>query len=262
MKKNQPFYKYRFAYSAAMCAALAAGASVNDANAEAFTLSTPTGTGSVAVGQSFIPGFDESPDTGLGAGDSVYLENYSFVSGGTGVGSSATRLAVFNTPFFGFTVTGPQNPDFTFPIEANLSDAVALSENTVDAAAAGEGDALSFDFDSLELDAGVAYSAILVAEAPGDKIVPTATSLAFVEFVEVTTGVFQPAANLGGTGNFNFTSLFADTGGFGFLGGATDANDLAFTATFNTEIPEPGSLTLAVLAGALIMVRRKSGKMD
>lgn len=261
MRKNHLFCEYRFACSAAMCAAIVAGANVNDANAETFTLSTPTGVGSVAVGQSFIPGLDESPDTGLGAGDAVYLENFSFVSGGTGVGSSATRLAIFNTPFFGFTVTGPQNPDFTFPIEANLGDAVALSENTIDAAAAGEGDALSFDFDSLELDAGVAYSAILVAEAPGDKIVPTATSIAFVEFVEVTAGVFEPAANLGGTGNFNFTSLFADTGGFGFLGGATGANDLAFTATFNTEIPEPGSFAVAALTGGLLMVRRKHGKV-
>ncbi|MEM6552254.1 MAG: hypothetical protein AAF750_09035 [Planctomycetota bacterium] len=250
MNPSNPSRTHSFALKFCLASATLLGTAASS-HAEIFTLSAPDGTNSTAVGQAFLPIADEVPETGLGAGDVVFLNNFSFTSGGEGTGDAATRLAIFDVSFFGFNIGG------TAPLEANLADAVALSTNAVDTASASDGDTLSFNFDSLELPADGTFSAVFVTVAPGDIIVPIEVSTKFVSFTEVSPGVFEPTVNLGGSGNFGFVSLFNDSNGDGFFEAGFDGQDLGFTATFSTVIPEPGSLTLAALASTLLLVRRQ-----
>ncbi|MEM9913500.1 MAG: PEP-CTERM sorting domain-containing protein [Planctomycetota bacterium] len=245
MIQSKQHFIQRFALKPCLASLLLAGAATSS-HASVFTLSAPDGDNTVAAGQAFVPTVDETPDTGLGAGDSVFLNNFSFTSGGAGGGSASTRLAIFSGAFF----------DFTAASEADLTDAVAISSNSVDSSSASDGDVLSFNFNSVELAADGVFSAVFVTEVAGGKIAPVAVSTKFVSFSEVSPGNFQPTINLGGAGNFDFVSLFPDFNADGFFEAGSDGQDLGFTATFST-VPEPGSMALSLAAGGLVLCRRR-----
>ncbi|BAM03148.1 PEP-CTERM sorting domain-containing protein [Phycisphaera mikurensis] len=229
-----------------LAATAAALAVTGTAAAVPFTLSTPLGGATTAYGQSFVPSLGATPDPGLAPSDSVFLETFGFTSGGDGVGSTSTLLAVLPAAFF----------DFSGGLTA--ADAVGVSTNTVDTTSAVYGTAYDFEFGGLELSYtdDAPYSAVFVTDDGAGNLTPLGVSVAFVGFEESSPGVFTPITNLGGTGNFDVTALFGPPSGTGFLGGATDAQDLAITATFDT-VPEPASLALVALGGVALLGRRR-----
>lgn len=206
------------------------------------------GAATSASGQSFGPGVEPDPaTTGFAPGDPVLLNSVEFISGGTGVGADETYLAIMPAAFFDFN----GDPDGTFT--PTIGDAVGISINSYDATSLAFGDSMLFTFDNgLQVTYGDVLSAVFVTIGASDEITPVATSVAFILFVEDPPGTFAPAANYGGTGNFDATALFPDSGNDGFFEGSSDATDLSFVANFS-EIPEPASITLAGLSLALML---------
>lgn len=140
-----------------------------------------------------------------------------------------------NASLFNFITYQESGGAFGFE---DLTEAVAVSTNTVDtlAASLGFGDALEFEFDNVPLLAGNAYDAVFVTitGTPPDEVVTlTKTTIAFQEFEETSPGVFEPEAPVGGTNDLNVTALF-DGVVFndGTLRSANSGFDVAFDAAF------------------------------
>ncbi|MEM9411537.1 MAG: hypothetical protein AAGA30_10510, partial [Planctomycetota bacterium] len=184
------------------------------------------GSSTNAVGQSFQPGLEPVSDPMMLPGDSVNLDSVLFSSGGSGVGNASTRLAIFSGAFYDF-----DGSDGLFV--PTVTDTLGISDNSIDTTALAYGEAINFTFSGLEVGYEDVISAVFVTVNGSNEITPISVSTAFIQFVEDPPGVFNPITNYGGTGNFNATSLFADGNGDGFLEGATDAQDLSFTASFS-----------------------------
>ena len=208
------------------------------------------GSSTTAVGQAFSPGLEPSPDPMLSAGNVVNLDSVLFSSGGGGTGAVNTRLAIMAGAFYDFN--GDPNGSFV----PTTSDAVAVSDNTINTNALAYGDAIEFIFSGAEVNYQDVYSAVFVTINGANELTPVAVSTAFIEFTETSPGVFEPVSNYGGTGNFNATALFADSNGDGFFEGSSDATDLSFTASFSA-VPEPGSAAVLALLAAPLFLRRK-----
>jgi hypothetical protein len=202
------------------------------------------GSSSDAVGQSFQVGLEPTPDPGLMAGDPVQLDSVLFPSGGGGTGSTETYLAIFPGAFFDFNDT------------TTVGDALGISDNTIDTTVLAYGDPINYLFTGLDLAVDDVVSATFVTITGADELTPIPVSTAFIAFIEDPPGVFNPASNYGGSGNFSAVALFADFDANGFLEAATDAQDLSFQATLSTPIPEPGSLLLCAAGLSLLTIRR------
>ncbi|MEM7680779.1 MAG: dockerin type I domain-containing protein [Planctomycetota bacterium] len=217
-------------YCQGIGAALLLGALSPAAAAAPFTEGLlDNGDATIAIGQSFGPGIDPLPSSpGLGLGDPVLLTGFELASGGGGVGDAETRLAILPGAFYDFN----GDPDGTF--SPTVADALGVSDNSFDTTSLAYGDALAYTFGAgLEVAFGDVLSAVLVTVDPGtDVITPLEASVAFIRFFESSPGVFDPAANYGGTDNFDAGGLFGPLTGDGFAVGSFSATDLSFVATF------------------------------
>ncbi len=243
----------RFTQPLVLCGALVGSMAFGSwAHAVTFTEGViADGSSSDAAGQSFVVDLEPMPDLGLNNGDPADLLNVRFTSGGAGTGDAATVLAIMPGAFYDFN----GDPDGSFT--PTVSDAVAVSTNTIDTTALAYGDPISFDFSGATVAAGDVLSAVFVTIGVNDEITPIAVSTAFIQFVEdpPASGTFVPVSNYGGAGNFDATSLFADADGNGFLEGSSNATDLSFQATFDA-VPEPGIAALGAVAAGLMRRRR------
>ncbi len=214
---------------------------------QTFTLTSPTGSSTAAIGQSFSPSVEPMPDPGLGAGATVYLQDFTFTAGGEGLdagtqadfGDAETYLAIMPGAYFAYDVSAVQrpDPDFTFEMTTAASNAVGLSTNTIDTQTATQFEPITWQFDNLALDYETTYSATFVTLSPdGLTLTPIRTAVTFVEYAETEpgSGVFEAIANIGGVDNFDINALFGDFDGTGFSSGTPLGEDLGFGATFTT----------------------------
>jgi PEP-CTERM motif len=201
--------------------------------------------------QGFSPSLGASPNPGLGAGATVYLNQFQFYKSGNADSASNIRLAILNNIFGDLTGLSTGSPLF-----------VGLSTNTV-ASTAGiaTGDPIAFSFNSLPVTYGNNYAAVFVNVGGGGTLTPVRVSALTADYIEVPpgSGSFHPETNYGTESQFVYaTSNFITTNQFGqFFNTFSFAGDANFIATLNT-VPEPTMAVLAALgAGLLACIRRR-----
>lgn len=206
-----------------------------------FTLSCTGSTWNTIYGQGFSPSVDPSPNLGLSAGDTAYLDQFEFYKSGTSDSAANFRLAIVQ-PFY---------YDYGVQLTTSSSALIGLSTNTIASTASlVEGDPITFDFASLPLNNGTGYGAIAVTDDGSGNLTPVLFSAWTANYVEdpPSSGTYVPDPNYGGLDNYDYTvSNYISGGYFSAFGHAGDA---AFTATLHA-VPEPVSLLLLVGGVAL-----------
>jgi hypothetical protein len=196
----------------------------------------------------YVQGFNTSlgatPSPGLNAGDPVYLNSFSFYKSGTADSASNIQLAIVNSLF-------PSSPTIS-NMTTSSAPFVGLSTNTV-ASTAGinTGDAITFNFNNLQLSYGSDYAAYFVNVGAGGALTPVLVSALAVNYaLNPSDNAFHPVNNYGTESQFNYaTSNFINGG---FFSTFTFAGDADFTSTLSTTVPEPSSLVLALGGFGLI----------
>jgi hypothetical protein len=235
-------------WSAVLVAVVALAVVVQPAVAGTFSLSTTGGTWNTIYAQGFSPAVDPSPNPGLSAGDTVYLDQFEFYKSGNSDSASNFELAIVDTMWY----------DYTNQLTTSSSALVGLSSNTI--ASTGsllEGDAITFNFDSLPLAYGEDYAAVAVTDDGSGNLTPVLFSAWTVNWVEDPPGTWLPAPNYGGLDVYEYATSGTISGGY--LQTYDHGGDAVFTATLHA-VPEPTSLLL-VLGGAALAVigcRRRS----
>ena len=202
--------------------------------------------------QGFSPSVEPSPNPGLGAGDTVYLQRFEFMKSGN-PDAANLHLAILNNIFA--DIAGLSTTHGAF---------VALSTNMVASTAGiGVGDPITFQFGGLPLTYGNNYAAVLVTLG-GDNttLTPTLAPVQTADYVEDPpgSGTFVPESNYGGTDVYTYAvSNFITTNIFGsFFNTFSYAADANFRAVFT--IPEPTSALLGLCGFAFVAagVRRRT----
>lgn len=204
--------------------------------------------------QGFSPSVGPSPNPGLAAGDTVYLDQFQFFKSGNADSAANIQLAILNNIFGDLTGLSTSSPLF-----------VGLSSNTIASTAPlATGDPISFDFNSLPLTYGNSYAAVFVNVGAGGALTPVLVSALVADYVETPpgSGSFHPETNYGTETQFIYaTSNFITTNEFGqFFNTFSFAGDANFRATLNA-IPEPASLWLAVCGVSLWISRRRRSRI-
>jgi hypothetical protein len=232
------------------CFCIATLAIAGAASAANFSITTPGANNTTAAGQNFSPSVGNSPNPGLAAGSPVSMTSFAFTKGSGGTGNAATRLVVLDGAFY-----DTNGGDGLFvPTTAN---AVAVSTNTIDTAAAADGASLNFAFSGATLTYGNNYTVAFATVGAGNALSFVPVNVKYIDYAETApgSGVYLPTSNYGGTGNFNATALFPDFNGDGYFEADSNAADTAFVATFQT-VPEPATLA-ALLLAAPALFRQK-----
>jgi len=197
--------------------------------------------------QGFRPSIAPTPDPGVAAGDTVFLNQFQFYKSGTADTAANIRLAIFNTMY----------PNLS-GLSTSTSGFIGLSTNTiVSTAPLATGDAETFTFNNLPLTYGSNYGALFVNVGvdvgSGAPLTPIRVSALAENYVDSGGGVFVPSPNYGGLDNFAYaTSNFINGN---FFSAFDHGGDALFTASL-TAVPEPASLGLISLAGFALARRR------
>jgi len=228
---------------------LALTVATQPAVAGTFSLSTTGGTWNTIYGQGFSPSVDPSPNPGLSAGDTAYLDEFEFYKSGDSDSAANFKLAIVQ-PFY---------YDYSVQLTTSSSELIGLSTNTI--ASTGslvEGDAITFNFASLPLNYGTDYGAVAVTDDGSGNLTPVLFSAWTVNYVEdpPSSGTYIPVPNYGGIDNYNYTT--SNYIGGGYFSAFDRAGDAVFTATLHA-VPEPASLLL-MLGGVALAIgwRRRS----
>ena len=202
--------------------------------------------------QGFSPSVEPSPNPGLGAGDTVYLQRFEFMKSGN-ADASNLRLAILSNIFA--DLTGLSTSHWAF---------VGLSTNTVATTAGiGVGDPIEFQFGGLPLTYGSNYAAVLVTLG-GDNttLTPTLAPVQTADYVETPpgSGTWIPESNYGGTDVYEYAvSNFISVNEFGsFFNTFSYGADANFRAVF--AIPEPTALGLMLCGVVVVVSRRQWGR--
>jgi hypothetical protein len=216
-----------------------------------FTVSyTDGGSWNTVYAQGFSPSVSPNPDLGLGAGDTVYLDEFSFYKSGNVDTAANIRLAIINNIFGDLTGLSTSSPLF-----------VGLSTNTVlSSAPIATGAPITFDFDDLALINGNNYAAVYVNAGLDGSLTPVRVSSLTANYVETPpgSGSFHPQTNYGTESQFTYaTSNFITVNQFGsFFSTFSFAGDANFTAVLNV-VPEPSSVGLLLFAIAAAGLGRR-----
>lgn len=225
--------------STALALLAIAGLTITTTHAAEFTISQPGGTWNTIYGQGFSPSVGAMPDLGLGPGEPVTLESFTFYKSGLADSAADIRLAVLDAFYY----------DFNTPLTTGSASLVGLSDNTVASTAAlAEFDPIAFTFTGLDLTNGSDYGAIFVNVGGGGEVTPVLVSALTGNYVEAEPGVFLPEPNYGGLDVFQYTTSNFINGGF--FAAFDRAGDASFDAVFSA-IPEPSCLALLALTAPL-----------
>lgn len=202
------------------------------------------------VGQSFVVGLSPDPDPGLTAadpdngivGDPVVMSNFRLWHGdGTFDPAPGTQvfLAISDDPFFDW------NGDPDGSLTPNVSDMLAVSENSFDPSTLGTDVPMDFTFGAsgVDMEYGAAYSATYVTVDGSNNLTPTVvgTMLLAWQFDEVQ-GIWVPAFDYGAQDQFEASALFVDFTGDGLLGQCSFSCDTKFEVTLSTVTALAGDL--------------------
>ena len=169
---------------------------------------TDGGSWSTVYAQGFSPSLAPNPNPSLGAGDTVYLDEFRFFKSGNTDSASNIRLLILSSYF-----TNLQGLNSSWSVVSGLSTNTVASTGGL-----ATGDAIVFDFDNLPLTYGNNYAAVFVNVGTGGELTPVQVSALVTNYTEVTPGDWHPATNYGGeSGSYwNYaTSNFINTDAFG-----------------------------------------------
>lgn len=205
------------------------------------------GTWNTVYAQGFRPSLNASPDPGLPAGDSVFLNQLDFYKSGEADSASNIQLAIVDNMFY----------DYSVQLTTSSSSFVGISANTIAGTAPlATGDPITFSFPNLPLEYGSDYAAVFVNDDGSGNLTPVLVSALTENYTESPpgSGVFVPVSNYGGDSEFQYaTSNFINNGFFNTFAFAGDA---AFEATFSV-VPEPASGVLAFVGVVILLARRR-----
>jgi len=230
-----------------------------------FACSTPASAASYTLGDTagghwntvYVQGFNTSiigpsgtAPSGLNNGDPVYLTSLSFYKSGNADSAANFQLAIINNIFPG----SPTIPGMT----TSSGPFVGLSTNTIASTASlNTGDAITFNFNNLQLSYGSDYAAYFVNVGGGGALTPVLVSSLDANYVDDGTGNFYPQPNYGGVDVYTYaTSNFISGGYFSTFSHGGDAN---FLATLSYTVPEPSTFILAAGAFGLLGLARRRG---
>lgn len=230
----------------------AAFACATTADAASYTVGTPGGNWNTVYVQGFntsLIGASGTAPSGLNNGDPVSLTSFSFYKSGTADSASNIQLAIINNIYPG----SPTIPGMT----TSSGPFVGLSTNTIaNTTGIATGDAITFNFNNLQLSYGSDYAAYFVNVDGGGALTPVLVSALTANYVDVGGGDYHPQPNYGTDAQFNYaTSNFINAGYFNAFSYAGDA---AFLATLN-YVPEPSTFVLAASAFGLLALARRRG---
>src|SRR5688572_3484035 len=206
---------------------LGAAAAPRDVMADPFQVSyTDGGSWATLYGQGFSPSVAPSPNPGLADTDTVLLDQFQFFKSGNTDAAANIRLAILDNFY-----TNLQGLNTSWPA------VVGLSTNTIDSTASiATGEAITFDFDNLELTYGGDYGAVFVNVGSGGELTPVLVSTLVADYVDLGGGDWRPETNYGAESEWPYaTSNFINTDQFGSFFSAwsfaADANFRAFLLT-------------------------------
>jgi hypothetical protein len=210
---------------------------------------TDGGSWNSVYAQGFSPSVSPNPNLGLGAGDTVYLDEFSFYKSGNADAAADIRLAIINNIFGNVAGLSTSSPLF-----------VGLSENTVlSTALIPTGSPITFSFDELPLVNGNNYAAVYVNAGLDGSLTPVLVSSLVTNYVETPpgSGSFHPQTNYGTESQFTYaTSNFINANEFGqFFNTFAFAGDANFTAVLHA-VPEPGAICCLIGAVGLAFIAR------
>ena len=243
---------FRRACWVAVAAAVVLTGAVSRSDGAAFTTSyTAGGTWNTVYVQGFNPSLSPSPDPGVSAGDTVYLDEFRFFKSGTADTASNIQLVIINDVFTNLA-----------GMNTSWSVVEGLSTNTI-ASTGGlnTGDAIVFDFANLPLTYGNNYAAVFVNVGGAGELTPVRVSALTANYQDVGGGDFRPVPNYSTDTDFRLaTSNFITVNTFGeFFNMFSHGGDANFVATLNT-VPEPASLGLCA-AALVLLARRGRGRL-
>jgi hypothetical protein len=230
--------------------ALAIGAARSSVAAP-FTVSyLDGGTWNTVFAQGFSTSLGATPNPGVGAGSTVFLNSFEFFKSGNADTASNIRLAILNNIFADLTGLSTGHSAF-----------VALSANEVAGTAPiATGDPILFNFGALPLTYGNNYAAVFVNLGAGGQLTPVQVSALTANYSEQPpgSGSFHPTTNYGTENQFEYaTSNFITTNQFGmFFNTFSFAGDANFRATLNT-VPEPSAVVIVLGAVTSVAAARR-----
>lgn len=235
--------------------ALALGLLVVPANnsfAIPFTTSyTDGGNWQTLYVQGFSPSITPVPNPGSAAGDTVYLNSFSFFKSGTADTASNIQLVVLNNIFGDLT-----------GLNTSSGLVTGVSTNTIASTAAIPlGAPELFTFNNLPLTYGNNYAAVFANIDGSGNITPVRVSALAANYAETPpgSGSFHPVTNYGTEAQFQYaTSNFITTNASGsFFNTFAFAGDANFVAALDTVVPEPASLGSMMAGAAIVLAARR-----